>query len=120
MISIPVSITSVSGRPKDPRLRVLIVEQLQAAEPPMMNIPMIREAIRRNSGLTFSWNTVVRHLEDLAAEGIVKRLVYQRSRRHEVRYRTGRKAGTVETRTKTSAWYQLSERLRRVEGLDRT
>jgi repressor of nif and glnA expression len=111
--------TSVVGRPKDPRVRVLVIEILSGADPPMMSIPLIRKAIEERAGVNYSWNVIAGHLADLDAEGIVKKLTFARSRKHTVSYRNGKKAGTTETRVKTNAWYQLAERFKPVDGMRR-
>jgi hypothetical protein len=99
-------------------VRQILIQVLSKADPPMMSIPMILHRAKADTGISFSWNTIFGHLADLEGEGTVKRLAYQKSRPHTVCYRTGRKAGMTETRTKTSAWYQLSARFKPVEGLD--
>jgi len=48
--SIPASMTSVVRRPKDPRVRALVIETLRAANPPMVSIPLIRQAIKQRTG----------------------------------------------------------------------
>jgi hypothetical protein len=84
----------------------------------MMSIPLIRQAIKQRTGMTFSWNVIAGHLADLEAEGIVKKLIFARSRQHTVRYTTGKKAGLIETRVKTNAWFQLSDRFKPVDGMN--
>ena len=99
-------------------MRALVIETLRSANPPMMSIPLIRQAIRQQTGMTFSWNVIAGHLADLDAEGIVKKLILARSRQHTVRYTTGKKAGKIETRVKTNAWFQLSDRFKPVDGMN--
>lgn len=113
-----VSLTSIAGRPKDPRVRQFVVELLRRADPPMMSIPMIRRGIEAEAGIRFSWGAVANHLGDLEAQGFVRRLEYARSKEHKVRYRVGKKAGRVETRTRTHAWFQLADRFKAVDGLN--
>jgi hypothetical protein len=110
--------TSVVGRPKDPRVRALVIEILRAADPPMMSIPLIQQEIRERAGMTYSWNVVSGHLADLDAEVIVKKMVFAKSRQHTVSYKNGKKAGTTETRVKTNAWFQLTDRFKPVDGMN--
>jgi hypothetical protein len=110
--------TSVVGRPKDPRVRALVIEILRVADPPMMSISLIQQAIKERAGTTYSWNVIAGHLADLDGEGVVKKLVFAKSRQHTVRYTTGKKAGTTETRVKTNAWFQLTDRFKPVDGMN--